>query len=168
MISVAILGLLAAVAIPNFLTYQAGSRRSEAYSNVQAIANMENTYFAENDVYFLADESQPDFTDPAVKPNGTLDTDKMSWNADARAEFAGLGWAPEGTVFYSYEVNTDCGGEPSFTVTAYGNTDGDALYGAVQYAKPDVNGAMCDDLLGLVGFPIRVEEVVVNDSLDPY
>ena len=34
MMVVAIIGLLSAIAIPNFLQYQARSRRSEAYANI--------------------------------------------------------------------------------------------------------------------------------------
>lgn len=51
MIVVAIIGILAAIAIPNFLAYQARAKQSEAKSNLAAIHTGETAYFAENNEY---------------------------------------------------------------------------------------------------------------------
>ena len=51
MIVVAIIGILAAIAIPNFLTYQAKAKQSEAKNNLSAIFLAEVSYFGEHDVY---------------------------------------------------------------------------------------------------------------------
>ena len=51
MIVVAIIGILAAIAIPNFLRYQAKAKQSEAKTNLGAIFVSEVAYFGENDVY---------------------------------------------------------------------------------------------------------------------
>ena len=51
MIVVAIIGILAAIAIPNFLTYQCKSRQTEAKTNLGAIGTGNEAYFAENDSY---------------------------------------------------------------------------------------------------------------------
>lgn len=51
MIVVAIIGILAAIAIPNFLAYQARAKQSEAKSNLAAIHTGETAYFAENNQY---------------------------------------------------------------------------------------------------------------------
>ena len=51
MIVVAIIGILAAIAIPNFLTYQCKSRQSEAKANLGSIRVGEESYFAEHDTY---------------------------------------------------------------------------------------------------------------------
>src|ERR1043166_8458744 len=48
MIVVAILGLVAAIAVPNFLRYQAQSRQSEVKSNLAGIFASELAYFGEN------------------------------------------------------------------------------------------------------------------------
>ena len=51
MIVVAIIGILAAIAIPNFLRYQAKSKQSEAKANLGAIFTSEVSYKSEKDVY---------------------------------------------------------------------------------------------------------------------
>jgi len=52
MIVVAIIGILAAVAIPNFLRFQAKSRQSEARANLSAIYSAQKSFRAEWDMYF--------------------------------------------------------------------------------------------------------------------
>ena len=54
MIVVAIIGILAAIAIPNFMRYQAKAKQSEARTNLGAIFTSEVTYSAENNVYAAA------------------------------------------------------------------------------------------------------------------
>jgi type IV pilus assembly protein PilA len=49
MIVVAIIGLLAALAVPNFVRMQARSKQTEAKSNLRAAFNAETAYFAAND-----------------------------------------------------------------------------------------------------------------------
>ena len=51
MIVVAIIGILAAIAIPNFLTYQLKSRQSEAKVNLNAIKTSEIAFQAEKGCY---------------------------------------------------------------------------------------------------------------------
>jgi len=51
MIVVAIIGILAAIAIPNFLRYQAKSKQSEAKTNLGAIGTNAEAYHSEKDVY---------------------------------------------------------------------------------------------------------------------
>ncbi|MGE5699607.1 MAG: type IV pilin protein [Deltaproteobacteria bacterium] len=51
MIVVAIIGILAAIAIPNFLKFQAKSKQSEAKTNLKGIYTAETGYFGENNAY---------------------------------------------------------------------------------------------------------------------
>ena len=51
MIVVAIIGILAVLAIPNFLTYQARAKQSEAKTNLVALHTSELAYFAEKNTY---------------------------------------------------------------------------------------------------------------------
>ena len=51
MIVVAIIGILAAIAIPNFMTYQAKARQSEAKVVLGGVFTTATSYFAENNTY---------------------------------------------------------------------------------------------------------------------
>ena len=51
MIVVAIIGILAAIAIPNFMTYQAKARQSEAKVNLGGLFTTATSYFAENNTF---------------------------------------------------------------------------------------------------------------------
>ncbi|RKH11135.1 prepilin-type N-terminal cleavage/methylation domain-containing protein [Corallococcus sp. CA053C] len=51
MIVVAIIGILAAIAIPNFIRFQAKSKQSEAKTNLKAIFTAQKSYFGEKDKY---------------------------------------------------------------------------------------------------------------------
>jgi len=51
MIVVAIIGILAAIAIPNFVRFQARSKQSEVKANLKAWFTAQKTYYAEKDSY---------------------------------------------------------------------------------------------------------------------
>ena len=51
MIVIAIIGILAAIAIPNYLSYTCKAKQSEAKSSLGAIATCQEAYFAEFDTY---------------------------------------------------------------------------------------------------------------------
>jgi type IV pilus assembly protein PilA len=51
MIVVAIIGILAAIAIPNFLNYQCKAKQSEAKTILGSMVTCEEAYFAENDTF---------------------------------------------------------------------------------------------------------------------
>ena len=79
MIVVAIIGILATVAIPNFQRFQAKARQSEARSNLSGIYTGEKAFFSEWNQYY------GDFRDIGFSPEGQL-----RYNAG----FAGAGVAP--------------------------------------------------------------------------
>ena len=56
MIVVAIIGILAAIAIPNFLRFQAKSKQSEAKTNLGGIFTAQTSWFAENNVFADLDQ----------------------------------------------------------------------------------------------------------------
>src|SRR5260370_30882194 len=67
MIVVAIIGILAAIAIPNFMTYQAKARQSEAKVNLGGVFTTATSYFAENNTF-----SVPTADTLGYKPAGNV------------------------------------------------------------------------------------------------
>lgn len=80
MIVVAIIGILAAIAIPNFLKYQAKSKQSEAKQNLGSIYTTQIAYFGENN-RFCSDFST------------------MGWEAEGNTRYAYSFVANTGTAF---------------------------------------------------------------------
>jgi type IV pilus assembly protein PilA len=154
MIVVALIGTMAAIAIPNFLTYQARTRRSEAFTNLAGIARAYKVYHADRDRYpdmtedtpaliGSAEASLPDFT-----LYGGLRPVKMPWDGATDTFFSVVGWRPDGNVFYTYDVESSsgCGGTACtnatcFTVTAHGDVDGHNGVGTVMLVHPLTNGS---------------------------
>ena len=184
MITVGLIGVLAAIAIPSFISYQARSRRSEAYTNLSALARAQKAYQAENDAFVDTLEVGAEPTVPVLFDYPQFGTGKMPWDADAKALSDQLGWKPEGQVFYSYDVKTGqgpigCPCDLCFTATAHGDVDGDGGVGALMYVHPqlDVNGnpLACTSYLGGYGAPSRpgtadpvYDEVAIYQAADDY
>ena len=78
MIVVAIIGILAAIAIPDFLRFQAKSRQSEAKVNLAGIVTCQVSYFGETNHW------------------GTLFTGNYS-----------IGWSPVGKTKYAFTMGAD-------------------------------------------------------------
>jgi len=126
MIVVAIIGILAAIAIPNFLRFQARAKQSEAKQNLGAIFTAYTAYFSDNNTFPGA---------VSVTVGGS------SFNCLAVAD-----WEPKGQIRYNYNCvgipafspavnNSACttsmaltaGTQTDFTVAACGNVDNDAF-----------------------------------------
>ena len=155
MIVVAIIGILAAIAIPNFLQYQAKSKTSEAKTNLGAIRTGEIAFFAENSVYVST----------ASTPSGVPTAAKQAWlpaqlvptaipvpPVNFVGTFVTTGFVPQGAVYYMYGVNVVAAPNTEAVATctaalavtagaivnpgagihigAAGNTDGDAAVAA--------------------------------------
>ncbi len=88
MIVVAIIGILAAIAIPNFLKFQAKAKQSEAKTNLGAIYIAQLSYFSNGNTY-----------------------------ADNNC-FRLINWAPAGQNRYDYQCGPGGQGEPETNFTA--------------------------------------------------
>ncbi|MCG8553079.1 MAG: prepilin-type N-terminal cleavage/methylation domain-containing protein [Desulfobacterales bacterium] len=110
MIVVAIIGILAAIAIPNFLNYQLKSKTSEAKTNIGGIKTSLEAYNAEEDAYKTCTES----------PDSNPGKAKRAWTD--KGGFGTIGFEPAGEVYYSYSVTA---ATTSYTITATGDLDGD-------------------------------------------
>lgn len=87
MVVVAIIGILAAIAVPNFQRFQAKSRQSEAKANLGAIYSCEKAFFAEWNIYFN------DFRDVGFAPEGNLRYHTGWAAASPAADITGIGYS---------------------------------------------------------------------------
>lgn len=138
MVAVAIIGLLAALAIPNYLRFQLHARTSEAKANLAAIRTAEEGYYAEYGMFVSA----------AAAPAGLPGATRASWPRPAPgcpACFDLVGWAPEGEVYFQYEVVTAAiggGTAPNvFTAAALGDLESDGQRQLWGYVKPLPDGS---------------------------
>ena len=123
MIVVAIIGILAAIAIPNFLRFQLKSKTSEGKVNLAALRTAEESYLAEFGSYVSA----------VAAPTTAPTTTKTGWPAAAPG-FDTIGWGPEGAVFFQYAIAAAGQG---YTATADADLDGNSTFQAWGYAKPN-------------------------------
>jgi type IV pilus assembly protein PilA len=106
MIVVAIIGILAAIAIPNFLTYQKKAKTAEAKSNLGGIRSAEIAYFAENS-YYVAATAYPTTTPTQAKTSwGAGPAAVTTVSATTAGTFANVGFSPQGSVYYQYAVDS--------------------------------------------------------------
>jgi len=95
MIVVAIIGILAAIAIPNFLRYQAKSKQAEAKVLLDGVFTSEVSYFAESNVFAVS-------------------TNNMGWTPAGMVKY-----------YTSRYITVHGGNTPGFTAHARGNIDND-------------------------------------------
>ena len=137
MIVVAIIGILAAIAIPNFIQYQMRSRTSEAKTNLSAIKTANFAFQAENRC-FLSSAPAP----VAIPQNGSL----VAWPG-------GLGGVaaptPGGAVWCFNNL-----GIASTAIGTYGDI-GMVPAGAVRYQYMLAASAAVPPLVGGIPTPVK-------------
>jgi len=128
MIVVAIIGILAAIAIPNFVDMQYRAKRAEVPSNVDGIKTAQIAYDAAFDTYIQI---------TTFTPSSTVGKTQQTWSSGTN--FDTLGWGPDGKVRGAYKVaslsSTD------FRVTGICDVDGDSSNASFTATK-SVNTAM--------------------------
>ena|SRR5437016_25233 len=120
MIVVAIIGILAAIAIPNFMTYQAKARQSEAKVGLGGMFTTATSYFAENGS-FTATAAGLGYS-PAGNPRYTFMYNAGNINTGSTSAQCPSGSWVVGAPAIPAPVATATG----FTAGAIGNIDGDA------------------------------------------
>jgi type IV pilus assembly protein PilA len=155
MIVVAIIGILAAIAIPNFIRFQARSKQSEAKANLKSLFTAQRSQFQEKDryltnirtlgfspergnrYYYLLNatpasvESRNAVTSTTANTNEAIGVDKFKYANVASTQPAGAAFAPtyatnEGTVPTGVGVTGLC---PTCNFLAYatGDIDNEAV-----------------------------------------
>lgn len=128
MIVVAIIGILAAIAVPSFVKMQWRAKRAEVPSNVDGVKTAQLAFDAANDEFI---------TQAAFHPTATAGKAPRAWPTGS--SFDTLGWSPDGEVRGQYKVSTTS--TTDFLVTGRSDVDGDATF-STYTARKSVNAAM--------------------------
>jgi type IV pilus assembly protein PilA len=135
MIVVAILGILAAIAIPSFVSYIRRSKTSEAYANIanlfQAAASYYELSFTDSR---LVDSSTVGYCTVATTATGLVPGEqKQTYNYYAEPNFKAIGFNLADPAYYAYHIQSgspSCSHEAStaalYSLRAFGNLDGDS------------------------------------------
>jgi type IV pilus assembly protein PilA len=125
MIVVAIVGILAALAIPNYVRFQLRSKSAEARINLKSISTSEDAYFGEFSLYIAATPT----------PAGPEGTNRRDWTGGGITEFDRMGFVPIGSVLFTYAVDTDPTNS-AYTAGARGDLDGNGTFSEFGYVHP--------------------------------
>ncbi len=110
-VSVVVVGILAAIAIPAFIGYLGRAKTAEARANLSTIAAGLESYRAEHGSYPSAERT------PMVAPCGV----KELWSP-TDPTWEQIGFSPLEPLYYSYEVE---GGADHYVIRARGDLDCD-------------------------------------------
>lgn len=114
MIVVAIIGILATIAIPNFLEYQAKSKQSEAKVNLGAIGTCAVAYFGEYNSYKPVDASGAD-----IPPADDRGDNPLAWTVTGNTRYS---YYYDGQVYYAATVGV--GANPADGAASFANQTG--------------------------------------------
>ena len=129
MIVVAIIGILAAIAIPNFLSYQAKARQSEAKTNLGGVYVSETAFFGEQGEY--GNFTQIGYTLGSVS-NAACAVCRYTYRIAASTSTTAVGAVATATTITGTTTPNTQGpvaginGGGSFTVSTAGNIDSDS------------------------------------------
>jgi len=141
MIVVAIIAILAAIAIPNFVNYQLKSKSAEAKTMFGAIKAGQQAYKSEKSIYILC------LSSPGA--NGTAGMLKRPWIDNGG--FTTIGFEPAGDVRYNYSIAVGPNGAGTaaqeMAIEAEGDLDGDT---ATSYYTLSSDGAVAGASSGVV------------------
>ena len=134
MIVVAIIGILAAIAIPAFISYTRRAKTSESTSNLKALFVNASTYYqqARQNMRGLASTENSNCTVAAsARLPATPTAQKQTFDASMHAQFLALGFTIADPVYYGYQITMGanaCNGAASrdiYRFNAWGDLDGD-------------------------------------------
>ncbi len=157
MIVVAIIGILAAIAIPNFIKYQLRSKFSEASSNLEGLRKAEESLRQGERMVVIGGAAAPGYTAGQYwdlngvnyPAGGVLGTAKLIWTPAEMNQAGAIDWTVEGATYFRYAVSTTgCPGTPAtgnsgicYFAGAAADIDGDGTNGEVALNKPLITAA---------------------------
>jgi type IV pilus assembly protein PilA len=131
MIVVAIIGILAAIAIPNFLRYQLRSKASERKMNVEAIFKSEEAARQREGGLYKNLATTPQ--------TGTVGSVKLLWTTSDYQVAAQIDWVVQGGTYGMYNALTDATAT-AHSICGWSDIDGDLVLAADGLWQPLLKG----------------------------
>jgi type IV pilus assembly protein PilA len=163
MIVVAIIGILAAIALPAFLGYVKRSKTSEATSNLKALFTGATTYYSQERTTqgIAATSGGSCIVDPVAATPGMAGADKRTFNFAGVPTFSDLGFTVSDPFYFDYTVfqagMSACMAIPAgavYSFRAEGNLDG---AGATSLFELSVGVNAQNELYRAPGFYVQNE-----------
>jgi len=111
LVVIAVIGILAAIAVPAYLGYRTKAARTEAQSSLESIRMLEEAYYAENGCY--------------NRPGANCLNTTVTGVANIQAILPGFNPGNENGLLFTYTLaitGTGAGNAQAFTMTATGKT----------------------------------------------
>jgi len=177
MIVVAIIGILAAIAIPNFLRYQLRAKFAELPTNVNAIFKSEEALRQSERVPFGASVAGQYLAIGQMPAGATPGSAKLGWQAADKRNASYIDWMTEGDTYGAYAITVAGGTAPSgpaMTIQASSDIDADGNQSCVLLFQPQFDSDMTTPLtaapdgtvLGCNGVAVSAPYTVVRNVKD--
>jgi type IV pilus assembly protein PilA len=144
MIVVAIIGILAAIAIPNFLRYQLRTKAGERRINLEAIFKAEEALRQSERKITAAAAPGQYWNITTVPSGGVVGTAKLPWVATDLAQAQQVDWIVQGSTYAKYNANSTAVNNANVAISAcaWTDIDGDTLQAGDAWWMPqiDANG----------------------------
>lgn len=111
LIVIAIIGILAAIAVPAYIGQQRNAARTEAYSNLQNLRLLEEQYYAENGCYYMTGAT------PACQNDTRNGLAQIQQNASGNPFLPGF--RPGSSLMFDYSITTNSGGTGGGTASCF-------------------------------------------------
>ncbi len=147
MIVVAIIGILAAIAIPNFLRYQLRSKFSELRTNVEAIYKSEES-LRQSERTLCAGAPTGAYAELAAVPTAAPTAQKNVWIPADHLVASAIDWVVQGGTYGRYKTETGAAVTGSCAATAQSPAVASFGYALSISAVSDIDG---DATLATVG-----------------
>jgi type IV pilus assembly protein PilA len=146
MIVVAIIGILAAIAIPNFLRYQLRTKAGERRINLEAIFKAEEALRQSERKITTAAAPGQYWNIPTVPVACAPGTPKMQWLATDLALAQAIDWIVQGQTYACYNATSgqNAATPPanvSISACAWSDIDGDGAFAGDAWWNPQIDAA---------------------------
>jgi len=151
MIVVAIIGILAAIAIPAFIGYVRRSKTSEATGNLNQLFKGASAYYNnERTAQGIAAASAGHCQTTAAGPfPGAITANKQTFDFQTQPSFADINFSISDYIYYQYQIQGGAGtcdtaaNSVIYTLAAHGDLDGDGVQSTFELATgSDVNNEL--------------------------